>query len=647
MTCGEELANVLLRKANNPHSAFEGSREVLLQNRRPNLPDWIRTILSEKFGIRDPRTGVIKKKPRATIRVCSGFLALLAGISALCAENSIPVMVHQNFSSDPGWDNCQNRVVGTGMPRRMQDFGWSLSSHAASADTPGEIGGHVANSRIQAYYAMPLGRPLTFNDRISVSGQFALTELGKRGVSCFGLFNSSRHTWRVFSSMAFRLWEEENYAQVMFDWMSADWRGRGQETAVLIAPDGARHTFQFDYDPDVRPDCTRLDPLLAKHLTSETGNGRPIELQGESFILQRAHSDEPELTAEGLHRRLVAAREEGLAEYFHRHGQHRWWKTPHPEKNHGRLRFQLDQEEPYIMWFDEEIRSSLAEFDRFGLFNICRYGTGQTVYFSNLTLNGQPIDFSQDPHWMGHNNRCSLVEPDFHSMNNFGWSQTNWAGDAPGEMGGLIWRLEPDDPGFAYYADDAGALTIEDPIEFSGRICFVDGMTDASMFFGYFNHEEFMHLHEEGGKSAGFPHPSMMGITLNDATAIGYYFAPMLCSADRTVVGDSGRFRFLPDRKPCSFSFRYDPHANHGAGRVSYEIDGNTGSFDLTSEQRNAGACFDRFGLATVRQGGNSVEIYFDDLNYLVRRDTEAHRTFHPQVLIERPYPVESAGRLH
>ncbi|MBK7493879.1 MAG: hypothetical protein IPI28_00195 [Candidatus Omnitrophica bacterium] len=180
----------------------------------------------------------------------------------------------------------------------MQDFGWSLSSHAASADTPGEIGGHVANSRIQAYYAMPLGRPLTFNDRISVSGQFALTELGKRGVSCFGLFNSSRHTWRVFSSMAFRLWEEENYAQVMFDWMSADWRGRGQETAVLIAPDGARHTFQFDYDPDVRPDCTRLDPLLAKHLTSETGNGRPIELQGESFILQRAHSDEPELTAE-------------------------------------------------------------------------------------------------------------------------------------------------------------------------------------------------------------------------------------------------------------------------------------------------------------------------------------------------------------
>ncbi|MBK7493847.1 MAG: hypothetical protein IPI28_00035 [Candidatus Omnitrophica bacterium] len=158
----------------------------------------------------------------------------------------------------------------------------------------------------------------------------------------------------------------------------------------------------------------------ARHtfLTSETGNGRPIELQGESFILQRAHSDEPELTAEDLHRRLVSAREEGLAEYFHRHGQHRWWKTPHPEKNHGRLRFQLDQEEPYIMWFDEEIRSSPAEFDRFGLFNICRYGTGQTVYFSNLILNGQPIDLSQDPHWMGHNNRCSSVEPDFHSMNN-------------------------------------------------------------------------------------------------------------------------------------------------------------------------------------------------------------------------------------
>ncbi|MBK7493848.1 MAG: hypothetical protein IPI28_00040 [Candidatus Omnitrophica bacterium] len=123
-------------------------------------------------------------------------------------------------------------------------------------------------------------------------------------------------------------------------------------------------------------------------------------------------------------------------------------------------------------------------------------------------------------------------------------------------MGGLIWRLEPDDPGFAYYADDAGALTIEDPIEFSGRICFVDGMTDASMFFGYFNHEEFMHLHEEGGKSAGFPHPSMMESPSMMRQRSVIISAPMLCSADRTVVGivdGSGSFRI---ENPAHFLFQ-------------------------------------------------------------------------------------------
>jgi hypothetical protein len=555
-------------------------------------------------------------------------------------------LIHQDFSSNPGWDNYQNRVVGIGMPQRVQDFGWSPTSHAASPDAPGEIGGRVANSRVPAYYAMPLGQPLTFNDKISVSGRFALTELGKRGVSYFGFFNSRRHTWRVYSSMAFRLWEEDERAQIMFDWMSSDWRGRGSETAVLIVPNGAAHTFRFDYDPDARPDSSVWhDTLLEKHVTSETGNMRPIELQGEQFILRRAREDDPDLTAEELRRRLVAARDQGLVEYFHRHGQHRWWKIPHPEKNHGRVTLQFDQKEPYVIWFDEAVRTAPSEFDRFGLFNISRYGTGQSVYFADLTLNGLPIDLSQDPHWIGQNNHSFWTESDFHSMNDFGWSQTNWAGAAPGEIGGLIWRLEPHDPGVGYYADEVGTLTLDDPIEFEGRICFVAGMTDASMFFGYFNRDEFMRPLEEDAEDQGYPRPSMMGIGLNDATAVGYFFAPMLSTADRTVTEDDRRFTFLPDRKPCSFAFRYDPQANGGVGRVTYEIDGREGSFDLTPEQRKAGARFDRFGLATVRRGGNSVELYFDDLSYVVRRDRNESPVFHPQTLTDRPYPAESAGR--
>ena len=67
------------------------------------------------------------------------------------------VRIHQDFSRDPGWDHYQNRIVGTDMPKIVQDFGWRRTDHTRSG--PGEIGGRVENSRRQAYYAMPLGKP--------------------------------------------------------------------------------------------------------------------------------------------------------------------------------------------------------------------------------------------------------------------------------------------------------------------------------------------------------------------------------------------------------------------------------------------------------------------------------------------------------
>ena len=69
------------------------------------------------------------------------------------------VEVREDFSKDPGWDHFQNRIVGTDMPQVVQDFGWRRTEHTGSG--AGEIGGRVENSRRQAYYAMPLGRPLT------------------------------------------------------------------------------------------------------------------------------------------------------------------------------------------------------------------------------------------------------------------------------------------------------------------------------------------------------------------------------------------------------------------------------------------------------------------------------------------------------
>src|SRR3954453_6035279 len=134
------------------------------------------------------------------------------------------VQIREDFSRDPGWDHYQNRIVGTEMPQGIQDFGWRRTDYTDSG--PGEIGGRVENSRRQAYYAMPLGKPLTFDDEIAASGKLTLRQIGLRGVGYVGFFNSRRHTWRVWSSMAFRVWEEYGLGQVMFDWMSSDWRAR-------------------------------------------------------------------------------------------------------------------------------------------------------------------------------------------------------------------------------------------------------------------------------------------------------------------------------------------------------------------------------------------------------------------------------------
>ena len=68
-------------------------------------------------------------------------------------------------------------------------------------------------------------------------------------------------------------------------------------------------------------------------------------------------------------------------------------------------------------------------------------------------------------------------------------------------------------------------------------------------------------------------------------------------------------------------------------------------ALDLTREQRKAGAVFNRFGLASVRSGGNSVEFYLDDVTYTARRDSGTPPKFIPQTTLEVPYPHRQAGR--
>jgi len=151
---------------------------------------------------------------------------------------------------------------------------------------------------------------------------------------------------------------------------------------------------------------------------------------------------------------------------------------------------------------------------------------------------------STDPQWEGAGNRTEFIERDFQRQN-FGYSRTNRAGGHTGEIGGKFYRTEPRDPMHGYYADDIGALTLDDPIGFSGSVAFTAGGTDAGMFFGCFNREQKIRPLRDPREGA--PLNDSLGIEIDGPTRIGYYFSA-LCSPTRALASMAHGPVFLPDR---------------------------------------------------------------------------------------------------
>ena len=53
-----------------------------------------------------------------------------------------------------------------------------------------------------------------------------------------------------------------------------------------------------------------------------------------------------------------------------------------------------------------------AKFDHFGVMNMMKAGGSTTIYFDDLTFDGQSQDFAQDPTWYGWGNRASYQARD-------------------------------------------------------------------------------------------------------------------------------------------------------------------------------------------------------------------------------------------
>ena len=166
--------------------------------------------------------------------------------------------------------------------------------------------------------------------------------------------------------------------------------------------------------------------------------------------------------------------------------------------------------------------------------------------------------FDRDPGWEGHNNRVVPKTP-LHVKQDFGYSATNFAGKAAGEMGGAIQRSTT-------------------PVSYGDTENFV-------------------------------------GIHVGGPTRIGHCFIPAFATAKGTI----GKVKHGPILKPgkaLDWSLIYDPGANGGNAEMRVTLGTKSVTLALKPGQKAQGASMDRFGLFTSTAGGQRVKIYLDDLQY-------------------------------
>jgi hypothetical protein len=565
------------------------------------------------------------KYTHLTLAILPVAMGVILAASSLRGAEGQLVQVKQNFDTDPRWEGLNNRVVCTNCPTIHQDFGWTATGRPGG----GAIAGTIWRSRTPAYYAMKAG-PFSFDDELSASGRLAVMPASRVDGFYFGFFNAARQEWRPWSSLAVRIGDirsqNPSASEVIVDYMSAGWKAGGY-TAGMIPLDGKPHAWRLTFDPNITVPTEWTDSKLRDYL----GSAR----KPENELYKLAQKSEPGITIEQLRERLQAASKLGLAIFQTRRGV--GWEARKDAKNlKGRLLFKLDDAPEQAYFMDVAIRNEAAKLDRFGVFNFQLPGGPTEFALSDLTVNGKKIDLAKDPDWDAKGNRHKFIESDFHAKQDFGYSRSNFAGKALGEIGGTFWRTEPIDPLHAYYADDIGELTLDDPISFSGQIAFTAGGTDAGMMFGYFNKTDAMP--ELKDAESGAPMPQTMVLAIEGPTRIGYQFSAQLAPT-RALSSHSDGPIFVPKGDKHPFTFKYDPQANNGVGRIAMSIDNDVHKLDLNPKQRAAGTKFNRFGLMNIRRGGKYVTVYIDDLSYTARRPKDYRPARHDQKTVRVPYP--------
>ncbi|HSH94551.1 MAG TPA: hypothetical protein VK968_10435, partial [Roseimicrobium sp.] len=402
------------------------------------------------------------------LRVLQAFVLATWAAGAAVQASPEAVTKSANFDADPQWEGFNNRMTAQKATTISQDFGYSPTHFAGTAG--GEVGGVIQRSMRPAFYAKKI-EPKSLKDKLSASGTFAITKSGGSSGVFFGWFNEKKigSSGRPTNSLG----------------MCFDIEPSGGRLAVYLITANNKCWGNF------------VTPYIP-------GTYRPTPIKSDGSV------------------------------------RYTWRLDYDPEANsgNGQFTFTIKGDGPNPANFENrkltvdippELRNDETVFDRFGMMNLLVDGGSSTVYFDDLQFNDSKEEFSQEPRWDGSRNRGTFTESEPHGVQNFGYSDTSFAGGKRGEIGGIFWR----DVKGGHYADRVGPLTLEDRLEASGKVNLVVGGTDADMTFGWFHSEQ-----PTGDKAkverAGSP--NFLGVHIGGPTRVGHYFLPQVITASGSSV---------------------------------------------------------------------------------------------------------------
>jgi hypothetical protein len=267
------------------------------------------------------------------------------------------------------------------------------------------------------------------------------------------------------------------------------------------------------------------------------------------------------------------------------------------------------------------------------LFVVSGFSEGQT----RPKLVQKTERFDEDPEWEGFNNRVPPKKDQFVKQD-FGYSTTQFAGRAAGEVGGVIQRSTTP----ASYATQIAPQSLNNKLTAAGTFAITASHPGAGVFFGFFNSQQpggsgrpirSLGLHFDfegkGGRLA-------VRLITSGNKSCGTFITPYLPGKFRPtpLKNDGTRYRWTLDYDPeaaggngqFAFTMQSDTHQQQVYGPLSAPAEKeaqdrfpNTTTFrvDLPAGYKLDGASFDRFGIHNMMKGGGAATIYFDDLTFL------------------------------